>query len=430
MVNFILVLSVLVLFHELGHYLAARYFGVPVESFSIGFGPKLLSFKRAGTEFKVCALPLGGYVKMVGHSFAGDPSDTPGGYGSKPRWQRLVILFAGPFFNFLLAVIILTGVFMYKYERARYLDQVPTVGWVLPDSPAARAGVQPGDVVLSMDGVSASNWSELTLNAALAGGREVDLVLGRDGDKTTIRIHVPKPPFSLQELGWLPAHSARVDRLVQGLPASEAGIQAGDRVVSIDGIEIVAVEQISAVVGESGGRPVRFELERAGSLREVAVTPKLRDGRLQVGIMVRAEFESAISRLPLPAAVEKSIQENVMFAGAVFRAVTGLVVGEQEITSLAGPVGIYEYTQTAASYGLIVLLEFAALVSVNLGVVNLAPVPVLDGGQILLLLVELLLRRDLSEVVKMRITQAGLLFIVVLFGVVMYNDVSRQLFGP
>ena len=426
MVNFILVLSVLVLVHELGHYLAARYFGVPVESFSIGFGPRLAGFRLAGTDFKVCALPLGGYVKMVGHSIGGDAPDAPDGFGSKPRWQRLIILFAGPFFNFLLAIVVLTGVFMYRYERPSYLAQEPRVDWVRPGSPAAEAGIRPGDLVRSVRGAETATWNDLRLQASLYAGQQVGLVVERDGAELTATFQIPEGASLEGDLGWFAAHSVLVDSVLESMPAAEAGIQAKDKLVSVDGTRIVSVEQVPGIVGASAGRPLRLEVERGGRLLEFEMVPRPRGDQWQVGISMRAEYESEHESLPFVAALGQSLRDNVRFAGVVFGAIQRLIVGDLGITALEGPVGIYEHTQTAASYGLLVLLEFAALISVNLGVVNLAPVPVLDGGQMLLLFIELLIRRDLSEVVKLRITQAGMVFIVILFGVVMYNDVARQ----
>lgn len=430
MVNFIIVLSVLVLFHELGHYLAARYFGVPVESFAIGFGPRLVGFKRDGTDFKVCALPIGGYVKMAGHSFGGEASDAPTGFGSKPRWQRLVILFAGPAFNFLLAIFVLTGVFMYRYERPTYLTQEPRVDWVRPGSPASEAGVRAGDLVLSVDGAKSATWADLKVNTIVAGGLAVELLVERDGAEVRSTIRVPDGSGSEGDLGWFPAHSVHVEAVSKGMPAVEAGIEPGDRLASIDGVPVVAVEQVPGIVAASRGRPLQIEVERSGDLHEFEVVPRENGDRWQVGISMRGHYDSLHESLAFVPALEMSLRENAMFAGAVVLAIRGLVLGQLEITALEGPVGIYQHTQTAASYGLIVLLEFIAVISVNLGVINLAPVPVLDGGQIVVLLIELLLRRDLSEVVKLRISQAGLVFLVVLFGIVMYNDVARQIFGP
>ncbi len=432
MVNFILVLSVLVLFHELGHFLAARYFGVTVESFSIGFGPKLLGINRNGTEFKVCLLPLGGYVKMAGQALTGEPTGEPGGLDSKPRWQRLIIIAAGPVFNFILAIALLAGVYMYRYERATFLQEEARIGYVVPASPAAEAGVQTGDVVRSLDGMSTSTWMDLLMTSGLVGGQNVEMALDRDGASISSIIHIPETERSTgqSDAGWSAPHRVALPDVVPGAPAQEAGIQAGDVLVSIDGEEIIAVDQVLHVVSSSGGRPLALEVERQGERLAMEVSARQKDGSWRVGIAMRAEFERIEMSLSFQGALDQSLKENAGFAGMIFHALGKLIVGDIGVDSLAGPVGIYEHTQTAASYGVGPLLQFMALISVNLGVLNLAPIPVLDGGQILLLLVESMLRRDVSIAVKNRIAQVGLLFIVILFGIVMYNDVMRQFFSP
>lgn len=432
MVNFILVLSVLVVFHELGHYWAARYFGVKVESFSIGFGPKLLGFDHNGTDFKVCLLPIGGYVKMAGHSLAEEAVYEPDGFSAKPRWQRLIILAAGPAFNFILAIALLTGIYMNEYSRAAYLEEAARIGYVRPGSAADQAGIQTGDLVRSIDGVETPTWKNLFMASTLVLDNEAALTLERDGTSLETSITIPEMQGErgVPDAGWSAAHRVGLVELVRGMPAASSGIEVGDVLASINGSQIISTEQVAELVGGSDGQPLRVEVERDGDLRALEVQPAAHEQGWRLGIVMRPIYERIEEELPFNAALGVSVEENIGFASIIFRSLGKLVTGDMAVTNLEGPVGIYEHTQAAASYGVAALIQFMALISVNLGVINLAPVPVLDGGQILLLLVESMMRRDVSMKVKQRITQAGLVFIMLLFGVVMYNDVVRQFFSP
>ncbi len=432
--TFIFVLSVLVVFHELGHYLAARYFGVTVESFSIGFGPRLLGFKRNGTDFKICLLPVGGYVKMAGMTVVGTPTGDPGELTAKPRWQRLIIIAMGPVFNFVLAIALLTGLYMHRYERAQFLDHEPRIGYVEPGSPAGEAGLMAGDVVRAIDGVPTPTWKDLSMESALVAGRPVDIAFEREGVSRRASIAIPSDEAmrGLGDPGWSERHWVLVGDVLDGSPAEAAGMKDGDYIVSVNGEEIVAVTQAIRAVGASQGRPLSVEVLRDEQrvALEARAARSEEDGAWRVGVRLMQRHDFVDRPLPFGEALERSTVENYGYAGLIFRTLQSLMVGNLSLNSLEGPVGIYQHTKDAASYGLGPLLQLMALISINLGIVNLVPIPVLDGGHILLLLVESMLRRDVSMAVKMRITQVGLLFIMILFGIVMYNDLMRKFFPP
>ena len=434
MVNFIVVLSVLVLFHELGHYVAARYFGVTVESFSIGFGPRILGIKKNGTDFKVCLLPLGGYVKMAGSTMVGPPTGDPGELTSKPRWQRLVIASMGPIFNFILAVGLLAGLYMYSFEQPVFLDEEARLGYVRPGSPAATAGLQPGDVIRSLDAASTATWKDLTLNAAIAARREVEVVYDRNGvlEKTRILIEGDDQMREPVDTGWSPAHRVRLGSTVAGSPAAQAGLRSGDMLASVDGVEVVAVEQFIQMVAGSEGRRLEISIDRDGERKMFSARANLDEasGNWRLGVMLGPQYESVNEPLAAGQALERSMNDNYGYAGLILQTLKNLFLGNLSLKTLEGPVGIYRHTQDAAAYGLGSLIQLMALISVNLGIINLMPIPVLDGGHIVLLTVESLLQRDVSEAMRNRITQAGMVFILLLFGMVMYNDVMRQIFSP
>ena len=433
MVNFIFVLSVLVVFHELGHYLAARYFGVRVESFSIGLGPRLLGIQKNGTDFKVCALPFGGYVKMAGSSVIGPATSDPDELTSKPRWQRLIIASMGPIFNFLLAIGLLAGLYMHTFERPVYLGEEARIAHVRADSDAARAGLREGDIVRSLDGVPIATWQDLVFNEMIVVQREVPIAFERQGTlfRSAISIagdsELRQPPNP----GWSPEIEVWLGTIARGGAADEAGLRAGDRLVSIAGQAVATIEQTVALIDGSEGRLLPVVVERAGERAAVDVRARLDEasGHWRIGVALRPLYEATNMPLPFWEALDRSLTDNIGFAGMILRTLKGLVMGHFSVKTLEGPVGIYEHTQTAASYGFDSLILLMALISVNLAIVNLLPIPVLDGGHIVLLGVESLLRRDVSEAMRNRIMQLGILFILILFGLVMYNDVMRQFFG-
>ncbi len=434
MVNFLIVLSILVLFHELGHYVAARYFNVEVESFSIGLGPRLVGFRRNGTDFKICLFPLGGYVKMAGQAVTGEPTGEPGELLSKPRWQRLIIVGMGPVFNFLLAIGLLAGLYVFQYERPQFLEESPRIGYVNRGSAAEAGGMLPGDVVMELDGVPTETWKDLYMASALASGRTSDVVVRRDGASRTLRIAVPEAVAADDgfNAGWAPAHTVVLVDVLEGSPAAAAGVEPGDRLVSIDGVEILAAQQMIDMVTASSGTEMAFQVDRAGRMESLRMSAE-RDsgeGAWRVGVRLQSDYERVSDPLSFRQALAQSTSDNLDFAGLIFRTLGALVVGDLSVKALEGPVGIYRHTQDAAERGVGGLVQFMAIISVNLGILNLLPIPVLDGGHILLLLVESGLRRDVSVAAKNRITQVGLVFIMVLFAIVMYNDLARQFFSP
>lgn len=434
MLSFIFVLSVLVLFHELGHYLAARWFGVTVESFSIGFGPRLLGFRRNGTDFKVCLLPLGGYVKMAGMSVTGTPTGEPGELASKPRWQRLVVIGMGPVFNFLLALVLLAGLYSVHFERAVFLDEAPRIDYVSEGSAAHSAGLRAGDLVLALDGVPVATWADLAMESTLVAGRPAAIEYRRSGDtrRGTIEILADAVTGGPEDPGWSARHRVRLNGIMAGSPAAEAGLQEGDELLRIDGQPVLAVDQVPQSVEDAQGGPLVLELLREGRpvRAEVRAARSEEDGPWRIGVRLSGRFDQVDQPLDLGQAVRRSVADNLDYAGLIFRTLRSLMVGDVSLSSLQGPVGIYDHTQDVAAYGFGALIQLMALISINLGIVNLVPIPVLDGGHILLLLVEGLLRRELSLELKARVTQAGLVFIVVLFGIVMYNDLMRKFYLP
>lgn len=430
MLAFIFVLGVMVVFHELGHYLAARYFKVRVESFAFGFGPRLFGFKHGGTDFKVCLLPLGGYVKMAGESFAVNTGD-PDELAAKPRWQRFIIMAMGPVFNFILAIALLAGLYMHSFERPAFLEAQPRIEHVQADTGAAEAGLQPGDLIRSLDGQAVETWQDVEIAAALTLNRTVPVEAERDGKLQTFQVFIAESSGNegISYVGWGGGYDVILRKIENGSPSDTAGLQSGDLLRRMDGRDIRSTSQVVELIQAAAGEPLQMEIERGGEARAFAVTPEYSEiaGAWRIGVELFANWRMIESQLNFSEAFAQSIETNARACGLIFRLVGGLFSGAVSPRMLSGPIGIYEYSKEAADAGFTSLIELMALISMQLGIFNLFPIPILDGGQMLLLSVEGAMRRDVSLAVKERIIQVGLVLIVLLFGFVMYNDLVKKI---
>lgn len=428
-VAFIFVLGVMVFVHELGHYIAAKRFDVRVEAFSIGFGPRLFGFQHGETEWKVCVLPLGGFVKMAGESI-GEPTGDPREFLSKPRWQRIIIAFAGPLANFILALFIPFAIYMIHYERPQFLEQAPVIGFVEAGSQAEKSGIQRGDTILSLGGDVVPTWQDLRLAEVAATNETVDVTFRRAGAEQTVPVLIDADENSVGHAGWtyesgvvltIPAEAA-------SRPAAKAGVETGDALTAIDGTPVYSAIQVAPAVQASNGAPVVLSLEREGKPLDITVTP-YRDPTVnewRVGVGITEDLAMTVTQLGPVAAMQQSYKENLGYTTLMFRFLKKLVQGQMSPKLLEGPVGIARASGDAARSGWRPLLGLMAIISLNLGIFNLLPIPILDGGQIAIFLTESILRRDLSIQLKERIIQVGFVFLMMLFAFVMYNDIMKS----
>ena len=424
---FIFVLGVMVLIHELGHFLAARYFKVRVESFSIGMGPRLFGFRRGDTDYKICLLPIGGYVKMAGESI-GEPTGDPDEFLAKPRWQRLIIAAMGPIFNGILAVALLAGLFMTHYERFAFWSSPAVIATVEEGSPAAEVGIEPGDLIVAFDGQPVEDWESVRLSEVTAVNQTVPVLINRDGDQLTFNVNIEADEQGVGSAGWNESTSVVLEP-VAGSPADQAGIRRGAIVRLINGDRILEVEDALDAIKASEGRPLAMEIERDGNRVAIDVTPEFDDARgepaWRIGAMIGPE--RIVTELGFMEAVKESIVTNAQNVTLTFRVLRGMFEQRMSPKALEGPVGIARLSGEAARRGWPDLVLLMANISLQLGIFNLLPIPILDGGVIVLLLFESIIRRDVSVAVKERIMQVGLVFLMLLFAFVMYNDILKSL---
>lgn len=428
---FAFVLGVLVFVHELGHFMAARWNGVRVLTFSLGFGPRLLSFRRGDTEYCLSAIPLGGYVKMAGENAEDPRAGQPDEFLSKSKWQRFQILIMGPAMNILLAVVVLAVVLMQGATKPAYMDKPALVGVVEAGSPAERAGVRAGDLVTRVGSAPVETWEQLELAVAQRPEREVQMVVIRDRreerltitpDTTELRTR-GDARFEVGTIGVLPDVNPSIRALVAGGPAEQAGLQAGDVILTIDGQRMVFASQVSETISRRPEASLEIVVRRDGAERAVTVVPAREGETGRIGINISDAIES-YTPTPLEA-VALSVQRNVEMSAMILRTLADLFRGEASPSQLMGPVGIAQVSGESARAGWIALFGLMASLSLNLGLLNLLPIPVLDGGHIFIMAIETIARRDFSLQVKEKMLFAGFVALMALMVTVIYNDLTR-----
>jgi regulator of sigma E protease len=429
----LVLIGVMILIHEAGHYWAARWFDVRVEAFSFGFGPRLFGFRKGETDFRFSLILFGGYVKMTGEQLGDENADDPRSFLSKPRWQRLVIAFAGPFMNVVLAVGLLTGLFMVKFEKLADADQRAVVAHVVRDSAAAKAGIQDGDIIVGIEGKNNPTWEDIGLKEVSNAGRSLPVTVQRNGKtiQTTVT-PVLDDRSGVGSAGWAPRAQVEVGELTAGMPAQKAGLEKGDLLISANGKLVQSIYSFTDLMQETQGKPVTVEIERVGKRHSVTLTPifgKIDSGpaRWVVGFLPMRHLNLVTTRLSLPEALNESVRENLKGATLIFKFLGGIIERRMSPKSLEGPIRIAQLSGEAARQGPSVFFELMSAVSLNLAIFNLLPIPILDGGVIILLLVEMLMRRDLSLPVKEAVFKVGFVFLMVVMAFVIYNDISKIL---
>jgi len=424
----VVVLGLMIFIHELGHFIAAKLFGVRVLTFSLGFGKRLFGFKRGDTDYRVSALPFGGYVKMAGDDPAEVRQGDPGEFLARPRWQRFVVVVMGPAMNMLLALGLLTGLYRYHYQKPAYQAEPARVGDVDPDSPAARIGVLPGDLIVRLGGLRDPKWEDVEVKILTTVGEALPVEIKR-GDQTLTLSVTPqaKGPSRIGDAGWYPYVPGTIDAVEPGLPAGQAGLKPGDQILGLDGRQVFFWPRIAYLLQTGNGKEVELAIRREGKQSQVRLKPVLTEVRgekvWRIGVAFRSNV--VVRQLPWGQAITLSVQDNLRNSLATFDVLGKIITRRMSTRSLAGPIGIVQLSAEAYRAGIPELLMFVSFISLQLGIFNLLPIPILDGGVIFVLLVESVMRRDLSLAVKERFAQVGIVFLLLLAVFVMYNDIIK-----
>jgi regulator of sigma E protease len=422
---FVVVLGIIIFVHEFGHLITAKAFGMRVFIFSFGFGRRLVGFKWGDTDCRLSLVPLGGYVKLEGEpedhlsedtSALGDGRD----FTSRPRWQRFLVYLAGPIMNAVLTVGVLSAVFYVvgSVEASRF-DR-PILGAMDAGSPAAAAGLQPGDEILAIDGQAQPNWEEAQYHILLRPDRALRLRLRRGTEEREVMVRsVTDSETKAGSIGVNPL--VRIGQVLKGLPAEEAGLRPDDAILKIGGKPIRLFSEIPPLVGASAGKPLALEVWRAGQILELSVTPRNEGGSPRIGILPKM----VVRKLGPVSAVREALRMTWTMTRQTFDVLVRLVTVQISPKTMMGPLGIAKASGDAAREGPASLFFLVAVVSLQVGILNLFPLAPLDGGHLAILASEGLLQRDFSVNVKTWIMNAGALVIFLLIGLVLYSDLSK-----
>jgi regulator of sigma E protease len=425
---FAFVLGVLVFVHELGHFLAAKRVGIRVLKFQLGFNPTVASFRRGDTEYAIGALPLGGYVKMAGENPDEPLTGRNDEFLSKTKWQRFQVLIMGPVMNLLLAFV-LTAVVQYRgAEVPVYEEQPPVVGVVAAGSPAERAGIHPGDRILAVADHPVDTWEGFFLAIASRPDREVPIDLLRDGRAMTVSVtpamaSAGQSRIEYGEIGVMPNAHPHLLKVNPGEPGERSGLREGDVIVAVNGQPITLASQFRETIAKHAEQTMAVAIVRAGAPQTIAVTPGHKGQNGWLGVI--PVDQTTISKKSAGEAIKKSFNNNVRDAGLIIQTLWGLVTRETSPRQLMGPIGIAQLSGETAQLGWLPLASLMAMISLNLGLLNLFPIPLLDGGHIFIMALEGLARRDFSMQIKEKMLLAGFVVLMMLMVTVIYNDLTR-----
>lgn len=434
LLGFVFILGALIFIHESGHYMMAKALGIKVEVFSLGFGPKLLRFERGGTEYCLSALPLGGYVKMLGENPDESLRGSAEEFLSRSKLERFLVLVMGASLNIVLAVVLTAGLFMHGVPEPLYLTDAPVIGGLDPNGAAATAGLQVDDEILAIDGEALPTWRDLQLKVALNPDKIASFTIRRDGETTEIPVRIGKT--DREQIGFIgigPRSRLSVGQVEAGGAAERAGIRPGDILLQVDGVDLrgrQGYETFLGIIAAKAGQPIAFTLEREASVIEREVTPAeiddegTRKGYVGIGL----SEPLGTKRFGPIEAIAQSTRLNLQQAGVLFLTLKKLISGQLSPRTLSGPIDIYRLTGESMRGGWIYYISFMSLVSLQLGIINLLPIPILDGGHIFILFVEGIIRRDLSMKIKERVMQFGFILLLLIMGGVIYLDVYKNFF--
>jgi regulator of sigma E protease len=439
-IAFIFVLCTAVVLHEFGHFIVAKLFRIRVETFSVGFGPRLFGKKWGDTDYRVSAIPLGGYVKL-----GGDESNAPiegesapdippeQRFDLRPRWQRILVAIAGPVMNIITALAIpFTGALLYGVQVA----PPPVVRQVIPGGAAEIAGLKPGDRIVSFDGKPNPRWKTIADDALLSPGVAIPIEVDRNGQRLNLTIK-PTPHTEQGEtagfLDFLPDYGnvPIVVRIVEpGTPAAEANLQSGDRILAVNSEPVKSAEQVTQIIRDHKAQPITLRVDRQGKQIDITATPrKLADGRERLGF--QPDEEIPFQRVGIAGAFVEAVDSNVEIIRVTGKAIGQLFAGKRSVrNTISGPIGIYSAVSSSVSrLGWEGVFSILGFLSLNLGIFNLLPIPVLDGGAIFLLLIEgalALIGMTISATVRERIQQVGFVVVLLLMAFVITNDVLKR----
>jgi regulator of sigma E protease len=424
--TFLVVLGIIVLVHELGHYIAARLMKIRVEVFSFGFGKRLFGKKIGATDFRVSLVPVGGYVRMAGEEEYDPQNPRPDEFLAKNRAQKIFTLLMGPVMNLLLALLLIVIVNMGGVETDSYKLEKPVIGYIAKDSPAEKSGLLPGDVLLAINGKKTPNWKEVEITIGTNPKESLQIDYLRNNALQTTRLKVATS--SRYEIGYAGFYwqlPAVINDVAKGYPAGKAGLKPGDTIIAVNENPVANYFALADIIHRSPGKPLTLNYKRDGLLLAARLTPVAENGIGIIGFNVR--IATTKIQYGLAAAVQNSFQEAGRLMFLTFDAFKKIIQRKISVKSFSGPIEIARVSQQALESGFSNFFMLIAFISLQLGIVNLFPIPGLDGGHLLIFTIEAIIRRDLNQKLKTILIYAGFAFLISLMVFIILNDIAKTL---
>ncbi len=427
--SFLVVFGVLVFIHEFGHFFTAKLVGIRVETFSFGYGKRLFGFRRKGTDYRVSLIPMGGYVKFLGEgeffSEGGTGTLPADHFLAKKRWERFLVMVMGSVMNILLAIFIFAVINMVGVTVPAYQEEAPVVGYIEPGSPADRAGFRLDDQILSIDGERAATWNDVELAVGSKPDRQMTVEIRREGESQKLELRTEKRTrYALGYAGFMGKFLTQIRLVKPGSPAEKAGLKSGDVIVSIDG-EPVYFHRFVEFIEKNPERELAFLVDRNGEKVGLKVIPRLENKVGRIGAY--PEAQTVMKKYGFFSAFSQSVRDNVRNAFLIIRFIKDLILRRAPTQQLGGPLEIASFSYAAWKMGFLAMLSWIGLISLQLGVINLFPIPVFDGGQIFVLALEGLFRRDFSPKVRTIWMQIGFVIFIFLIVFIILNDIVKRM---
>jgi regulator of sigma E protease len=434
-ISFVIVLGILIFVHEFGHFIVAKRSGVGVLKFSLGFGPKIIGKKFGETEYQISAVPLGGYVKIIGENPDEEVSaeDRERSFSGKPIPTRMAIIGCGPLMNLLLSFVLLCLVGFIGFKIPAFLEAAPRVGWVEPDTPARRSGIQPGDLIISINDRKVSNWEELKFILASNPNQRLRVNIKREGSIVTKElVPVERGLFGSGYTGLQPEWRPIIKEILKGEPADLGGLKEGDLVLAIDGQEVGHWIQMAMTIWKNPDKLLAFKVKRGEEILTFSIKPKaVQTEKKTIGLVGISNPGKTISKEYGPLkAIAWGGRETLQITKRTITVLWRLIVRRISVRTLGGPISIFKMAGAAAKTGITDFMLFMAALSITLAIINTLPIPLLDGGHLLFLGIEAIRKKPISVRTRELAYRFGLVFIIMLMLIVFYNDIYRFFLRP
>ncbi len=423
---FLIVFGILVFVHEFGHFFMAKLVGIRVEVFSFGYGKRLFGVKKGDTDYRVSLIPMGGYVKLLGEGlFEPGREVAPDDMMAKTRGQRLLVMAMGSIMNIVLAVVLVAVINGVGVPVPVYLDEKPVIGWIDRGSPAAAAGLRIDDEIVRINDRAVRTWSDVEIAVGSRPDKTIRLDILRDGAPVAVEVKTESVgSYSFGYAGFRAKTMTQVQSVMAGEPAEKAGLKAGDVILTIDGVPAYYY-QFLEMIRKSAGKELHFVVMRDGRALSLPVTPRLKADIGWIGIAPMAK--SVLKKYGFVKAVRESVHENLKNSLLIVQFMRDLFTGQASTKQLGGPLEIANLSYATMKLGLLVFVSWIAVISLQLGILNLVPIPVFDGGQIFVLLIESVFRRDLGPRARTIWMQIGFVIFIALIVFVILNDFVKRL---